>query len=123
MIPYGHQAGDHVLREFVGLLKGSMRDNVDWLARYGGEEFLIALPETDLNGAMILAEKLKLVVSEDSFLYKEKTINITASFGVTGFDVLESCDDIVVENIINKADKYLYQAKQEGRNCVRGGPF
>ena len=120
---YGHQAGDHVLREFVGLLKGSMRDNVDWLARYGGEEFLIALPETDLNGAVILAEKLKLVVSEDSFLYKEKTINITASFGVTGFDVLESYDDIVVENIINKADKYLYQAKQEGRNCVRGGPF
>lgn len=120
---YGHQAGDHILCEFVRLLKGSIRDNVDWLARYGGEEFLIALPETDLNGAMILAEKLKLVVSEDSFLYKEKTINITASFGVTGFDVLESYDDIVVENIINKADKYLYQAKQERRNCVRGGPL
>jgi len=120
---YGHQAGDHVLREFVRLLKGSMRNNVDWLARYGGEEFMIALPETDLNGAVILAEKLRLVVSESRIVHKNKAINITSSFGVTGFDVLESCDDIVVENIINKADKYLYQAKQEGRNCVRGGPL
>ncbi len=118
---HGHQAGDHVLREFVRLLNGSIRNNVDWLARYGGEEFLFALPETDLKGAMILAEKLRIAVSESSIVYKDKAINITASFGVTGFDVLETCDNMVVENIINKADKYLYQAKQEGRNCVRGG--
>jgi diguanylate cyclase (GGDEF)-like protein len=117
---YGHQAGDHVLREFVRLLKESIRSNVDWVARYGGEEFLIALPETDLKGAMVLAEKLKIVVSENRIVYRDKIIRITASFGVTGFETLTACDDIVVENIINKADKYLYQAKQEGRNKVRG---
>jgi len=118
---YGHQAGDHVLRGFVRLLKESIRNNVDWLARYGGEEFLLVLPETDFNGAIILAEKLRIIVSKSSIVHKDKEINITASFGVAGFNVLDSYDGVVLENIINKADKYLYNAKQEGRNRVRGG--
>lgn len=119
---YGHQAGDHILREFVKIIKESMRHNVDWLARYGGEEFLIALPETDLDGAMILAEKLRLLISEKKFEYNETEIRFTASFGVTSFNFIsDPISDNMVEDMINKADKYLYQAKQEGRNCVRGG--
>ena len=119
---YGHQAGDHVLREFVRLLKGSVRNNVDWLARYGGEEFMIVLPETDLKDTMMLCEKLRMIVENNIFTYKETNIRITASFGFAGSGLVGSCNDKIVDEMINRADKYLYQAKQEGRNRVRGGP-
>lgn len=120
---YGHQAGDHVLREFVRLLKGSIRNNIDWLARYGGEEFMIVLPETDLKDTMILCEKLRMIVENNVFTYKETNIRITASFGFTGSGLVASCNDKIVDEMINRADKYLYQAKQEGKNRVRGGPL
>lgn len=120
---HGHQAGDHVLREFVRLLKESVRNNVDWLARYGGEEFMIVLPETDLKDTIMLCEKLRIIVENNIFTYKEINIRITASFGFAGSGLVEFCNDKIVDEMINRADKYLYQAKQEGRNRVRGGPL
>lgn len=118
---YGHQAGDYVLYKFAGLIKKTIRSHVDWLARYGGEEFMIVLPETDLKGAMMLCEKLRIAVENNIVVYKNTNIEITASFGYTGFEIVESCSDKIVDEIINRADRYLYQAKQEGRNRVRGG--
>ncbi|RPH52575.1 MAG: diguanylate cyclase [Desulfobacteraceae bacterium] len=119
----GHLAGDHVLYRFAGLINKSIRIHVDWLARYGGEEFMIVLPETDMKGAITLCEKLRSIIENSVFTYNETNIKITSSFGFTSFDLVESCNDKIVDEIINRADTYLYQAKQEGRNCVRGGPF
>jgi diguanylate cyclase (GGDEF)-like protein len=118
---YGHQAGDLVLKDFSKRIKDSIRDKVDMLARYGGEEFLVTLPETDLDGALHLAERLRKVISEKKYNIGTKKINITASFGVAGFDSYNAGDEISFDTLINRADKYLYQAKNEGRNRVAGG--
>ena len=118
---YGHQAGDLVLKEFSKRINDSIRDKVDMLARYGGEEFLVTLPETDLDGALHLSERLRRVISEKKFDIGTKKIKITASFGVAGFDSGNTGDEISFDTLINHADKYLYKAKNEGRNRVVGG--
>jgi len=118
---YGHQAGDRVLKEFSKRIKDSIRDKVDMLARYGGEEFLVTLPESDLDGALHMAERQRRVISENNFDIGIKKIKITASFGVAGFDSNNAGDEISFDILIRHADKYLYQAKNEGRNRVVGG--
>jgi two-component system, cell cycle response regulator len=117
---YGHQAGDLILKNFVTWIKESIRKDVDWIARYGGEEFLIVMPETDFESAMSSAERLRKSVSESITSYEEKDIRITASFGVAGFKPSAENNTFPYESIIDKADKSLYQAKNEGRNRVRG---
>jgi len=121
LVTYGHQAGDKVLREFAKCVRETIRDNVDLVARYGGEEFIIVAPETDFSSALILAERVRNAVSQMVVKVKEKGIHITASFGVTGFDTDTPEEKISPEAVINQADKYLYQAKREGRNRVRAG--
>jgi two-component system cell cycle response regulator len=116
---YGHQVGDRVLKEFVQCTTGSIRDNVDWMARYGGEEFLIVLPETDVQGASCLAERLRGAISQKVIKVREREIRITASFGVTGLDPTTPYEEVSPEEMISQADKLLYQAKQEGRNRVK----
>ena len=118
---YGHQAGDQVLIEFVDSIKQSIRQDLDWIARYGGEEFLIVLPETSPEGACILAERLRNNISKRKFIFQEKAIHITSSFGISGFDSATSDENISSESLINTADKYLYQCKLEGRNRVKAG--
>ena len=118
---YGHQAGDLVLKEFSKRINDSIRYEVDMLARYGGEEFLVTLPETDLDGALHLSERLRRVISEKKFDIGTKEIKITASFGVAGFNSDNAGCEISIDTLINHADKYLYQAKNEGRNKVVGG--
>ena len=118
---YGHQCGDLVLKELAQCFAGSIRNNVDWIARYGGEEFLIVLPETDINGARLVAERLRRIISEKIIGVQEKEINITVSLGVTGFDAATPDENISSEAMIGQADRYLYQAKDEGRNRVRAG--
>jgi len=120
---HGHQAGDLILKNFVLSMREGLRKDVDWIARYGGEEFLIVLPETDFKSALSSAERLRRIVSERLTSYDEKEIRITASFGVVGFSPSSKNKTIPCEAIINQADKALYQAKDEGRNRVRGKPF
>ncbi len=120
---HGHQAGDLILKNFVLSIREVLRKDVDWIARYGGEEFLMVLPETDFESAMSFAERLRRIVSESVTSYDEKEIHITASFGVVGFNPSEKIKTITCEAIIDQADKALYQAKDEGRNRVRGQPF
>ncbi len=83
---YGHHAGDLVLQEYVSLIKNSFRNEVDWLARYGGEEFILVLPETGRDGAWQAAERIRGQVSEMIIPVKEEKIQITASFGISGFE-------------------------------------
>jgi len=120
---YGHQAGDEILRQFVACLKGEIRENVDWIARYGGEEFLLVFPETEFDRTMILAERLRLKIAEMRIEHEEKQIEITVSFGVTGLPSKPLNSDMSYEEIIGFTDKFLYEAKQAGRNRVVGRPI
>ena len=82
---YGHQAGDLVLTNFVASIRQGLRKDVDWIARYGGEEFLMVLPETDLENAVLSAERLRKIVSKSVTEHGKHRIRITASFGVVGY--------------------------------------
>lgn len=107
---YGHNIGDIVLQETARRLGSHMRAQ-DALCRWGGEEMLIMLPETGVDGAMHVAERMRLSFADDPMLAGEHSIPQTISLGVT------SCrgrDDI--ESAIKRADDALYQAKKNGRN-------
>ena len=111
---YGHFAGDTVLRETAHRLKHNMRP-YDQVGRYGGEEFLVVLPNCDLEQASIQAERMRKVLSEQRMMIEGSEIVVTASFGVTVSDGAERSPDLLVR----VADEALYQAKDQGRNCVR----
>ncbi|MCW9032851.1 MAG: sensor domain-containing diguanylate cyclase [Rhodospirillales bacterium] len=110
---YGHAAGDMVLKELSSRLFDAVR-SVDIAARYGGEEFTVLSPRTDLQGALLLAERIRAAVSASPFDIGDQTICITVSLGVAklvpGEDTFQS--------LVNKADQSLYDAKNSGRNCV-----
>jgi diguanylate cyclase (GGDEF)-like protein len=120
---YGHQAGDMVLNEFSKCILGKIRVDVDWLTRYGGEEFLVVLPETTLEGASRLAERIRQVVSQCEMKWQGEVIRLMASFGVTGFDGSTPEDKVSPDALIREADKNLYQSKHEGRNRVTATPL
>ena len=117
---YGHRAGDEVLKDFAGRVAGSIRIDIDWMARYGGEEFLIVLPETDVPSACIVAERLRRLVAQTPFGFKEGQSRITASFGVASYRPAAQTDGVTFDQLMEQADEFLYQAKREGRNTVRG---
>jgi two-component system, cell cycle response regulator len=112
---YGHQQGDIVLKGMSGILRRSVRD-IDLVARYGGEEFVVVLPETPKKNAVIVADRIRESLEEYEFEYDAGVLRATASFGVSG----HPDDDITTRlDLIAKADEAMYQAKRDGRNCVR----
>lgn len=112
---YGHQAGDFVLREACRVWGEQLRD-YDLLARYGGEEFIVILPETEIEEALTVAEKLRQATVEHGFDNKGESYAVTASFGVAYFDPAEEGGD--KDLLIEQADTALYSAKENGRNRV-----
>ena len=110
---YGHPVGDQVVQEFAKRCQCSLRD-VDLIGRYGGEEILIFLPETDLQTAMEVAERLRASVAERPINISGQKINITVSIGVSGQDE----NTLELETLIARADQAMYMAKHKGRNCV-----
>ncbi|WP_299794378.1 diguanylate cyclase [uncultured Shewanella sp.] len=106
---FGHKVGDRVLIEMGRLLALNVRKN-DLLGRWGGEEFLLICPETSLDGAIKLAEKIRQIIEVTDF---SEVGRVTASFGVT-----VSIKDDSDEAMFVRADKALYMAKRDGRNCV-----
>nr|WP_308700777.1 GGDEF domain-containing protein [Pseudoduganella umbonata] len=118
---HGHAAGDHVLNEFGGLLLAMTRETVDSVVRYGGEEFLIVLPETDLDGAQALAERIRhAFCSIGCAVDLGKFVNATASFGIAAVPALDPDAPDTPAVLVETADAQLYAAKRGGRNCVRG---
>lgn len=110
---YGHAAGDQVLAEVARRLRASIRA-IDLIGRYGGEEFVLVLPETELAGAGLLGERLRLAIAAAPVSTVGGALAVTASLGVatTRPDVSD------VAALINQADQALYSAKQAGRNRV-----
>lgn len=118
---YGHPTGDEVLRNFARRIKGNVREEVDWLARYGGEEFVVILPETDIDGAMIVANRLKHAVADTPIPTDAGSIGITASFGAASFSPNGKIDaGTMARELLGKADRCLYAAKNGGRNRCEG---
>ncbi len=107
---YGHTAGDHVLEEFAGILKNHLRSE-DIAARYGGEEFTLLLPQTDLKGAKIFAERL--LEKAGDFLYSGG-IRVTFSGGIANYPH----HGISEKELIETADKGLYESKLRGKNRI-----
>jgi len=111
----GHPAGDRVLAEFATLVAGGARAN-DVAARYGGEEFSIILPHTDAVMAERVAERIRRAVAEFVFIEEEHPTRITVSAGVATFPSTRGVDS--VDELVRAADVALYQAKDQGKDCV-----
>jgi diguanylate cyclase (GGDEF)-like protein len=110
---YGHQQGDTVLRSVAEVLNDSIR-KPDIAARYGGEEFAIILPETDLKGALVLAERIRQFIEELEVKIDNQVLKVTISLGITSYDPAKGMKK--KEEIIESADKALYNSKNTGRN-------
>lgn len=114
---YGHQAGDECLRRVAGILRSAIQRPADMVARYGGEEFVIVLPNTDLVGAEIVAEKMRVLIRQQGISHEGSEVDtiVTLSLGVASMrpHPLKSSDELV-----EAADRALYQAKEAGRDRV-----
>ncbi|MEB3755060.1 diguanylate cyclase [Acinetobacter sp. MD2(2019)] len=107
---YGHEVGDKVLQEVAKLIPMALR-KTDFVARFGGEEFLVLLPATELDGAVILAERVRELIAHSTILVQQP---ITMSIGVSEVQA----QDVSTDDVIRHADQCLYTAKKQGRNRV-----
>jgi diguanylate cyclase (GGDEF)-like protein len=114
---FGHEAGDAVLRHVSRILQEGVR-TVDVCVRYGGEEIALLLAETETAAATVIAERLRERIASTAAFHKGAPISVTASFGVATYP--ESVSDR--DKLFPSADKALYIAKKDGRNCVRAKP-
>ena len=114
---YGHMAGDHVLQVVGRLLKESCRV-YDVPGRYGGEEFCLLLPETTLRSTPTVAERIRRRLETTEMEVTGASVVVTASIGIAGIDN-ESADPVLSPGmLIDRADRALYFAKNQGRNRV-----
>ncbi len=110
---YGHLAGDEVLITFADILRRDLRMD-DIAARYGGEEFTVVLSKLDMLKAISVANRLRSRLESTPIIWGEDIIRVTASFGVA-----QVAQGDTPETLLERADKALYLAKSEGKNCVR----
>jgi diguanylate cyclase (GGDEF)-like protein len=106
----GHDAGDRVLQNISGIISKGIRAQ-DFLGRWGGEEFIVIMPSTRKEFAIALAEKIRLMIYDTTF-EPDNPLSVTASFGIS-----DKLDDEDFATTFKRADKALYEAKAQGRNC------
>lgn len=109
---YGHESGDIVLQGTAAMLKEMLR-NHDVISRWGGEEFLVLLPETTVDTAAVVAEKIRKCLEDKIFQLRVEEISLTLTIGVLEYD-----PSLSIEENINNVDKALYAGKLNGRNQV-----
>ena len=114
---HGHDVGDRVLREFAERISNSIR-GIDLACRYGGEEFLIAMPDTDLSFASVVAERLRQEIAAQKFMVNagRDELMVTVSIGLATTE--NGPEDDSAQKLIKRADEALYSAKTGGRNRV-----
>jgi diguanylate cyclase (GGDEF)-like protein len=115
---FGHQAGDMVLKHIAETGRSTLR-KIDVFARFGGEEFVVLLPETGLEGAAVVAERLRMNMADYKILVGDRMLSYTASIGVA------SCRGTALPDLgalIKAADEALYASKNKGRNMVTCSP-
>lgn len=110
---YGHLTGDQILREIAGIIEDSVRE-IDIAGRFGGEEFCVVLPDTDQSGAEFAAERIRVAAEAKVIKAYDATVNATLSIGIATYPLHGDS----VEDLLEKADSALYQAKKDGRNRV-----
>lgn len=110
---HGHACGDAMLCQLVDLIQNRLRSS-DVLARLGGEEFVVLLPETELEAARLLAERLREAIAAQPFAHDDTMIPLTASWGVA----TARAEDKDIDAVLDRADRALYAAKDGGRNRV-----
>jgi diguanylate cyclase (GGDEF)-like protein len=110
---YGHRAGDKVVIEISKRIKQCVRQ-IDTAARYGGDEFAVILPNTPLDDAIIVSERMVNVVARSGIAWQKAQIPLSVSVGVGQYDA-----DTNPEDITSRSDQALYDAKQAGKNTVR----
>lgn len=115
---HGHQVGDLVLQRLAQIIRETARA-IDVPARYGGEEFAVILPETDIEGASVFAERLRKAVESTAIRFRDRELNVTLSVGVANFPASGAENKT---QLVGLADKLLYDAKRGGRNQVRVAP-
>jgi diguanylate cyclase (GGDEF)-like protein len=111
---YGHEVGNQALKFVSDILAAEVR-TTDVVCRYGGEEFTIIFPETHLNMAVKVADRIRETIDYSILEIGENKIHLTASMGAS---VYLKTSIISIEEFIDSADQYLYEAKQSGRNCI-----
>lgn len=109
---WGHDCGDYVLGSVAELMSEVVR-KIDIVCRWGGEEFMLLLPDTDLEGGAVLAEKIKDLISITPYQFKKIDLQFSMTFGVSIFDGTKNVDDVIKE-----ADEALYHGKTHGKNQV-----
>lgn len=112
---YGHQAGDDCLQQLAHAFQTCLKRPADLVARYGGEEFVCLLPDTDAQGAMRVAESLRLAVLVCEISHAQSTANacVTVSLGIA---TLLTAQPATGAELLKRADQHLYLAKEQGRN-------
>ena len=113
---HGHDVGDDALRVFSQNIQANLRDT-DVAGRLGGEEFAVLLIETDITGALDLANRLRQAVTDIHLAAGDREVRYTVSIGVSGLE-----PDECVERLLHRADVALYEAKRKGRNSVMCAP-
>jgi diguanylate cyclase (GGDEF)-like protein len=111
---FGHLVGSHALAEMGQVFRRILRET-DIVGRYGGDEFVIVLPETPLNGAMVIAERIRKKVEDYEFIAQNLSIRLTVSLGVA------NCPKhtLTAEGLIKKADAAMYRAKELSKNSIK----
>ena len=111
---YGHEVGNLSLKYMATILKNEVR-TTDIVFRYGGEEFAIIFPETHLNLAVKVADRIREQIANSPISVNDGEIKITASMGASVYMKTSVLD---LTEFVDSVDKYLYEAKQSGRNCI-----
>jgi two-component system cell cycle response regulator len=115
---HGHAAGDGVLKEVVRRIQQGLQRSCDWFARLGGDEFAVVLPQTDIAGASIVAEKLRRAVAATPIRFNTTKVRVTISIGASELGAIAERDSTTAERLLELADQNLYKSKKSGRNRV-----